>query len=140
MYTNDREAYRHAFINAWRKYQEKIPLESFEGDIVDILLLHPNYQVVLEKFRDISHQEFHTEENPFLHMSLHLAIREQIRMDKPAGMSSIFDNLIKSGNFNPHDAEHQMMQCLANMMWMMQQNGEPPSEEAYLEKLREIKI
>ena len=75
--------------------------------------------------------------NPFLHMGLHLAIREQVATDRPAGIAAIHRKLSrKSGD--PHQAEHQMIDCLAESLWESQRNNQPPDELKYLERLQRL--
>lgn len=136
MFTNDRNAYRNAFFIAWEKHAKKIPLEPVEAQIIEIILLHPEYHRFLEKPDQNHSQEFALEENPFLHMSLHIAIREQLHMNRPAGITTLYQQLLERFASN-HDAEHWMMTRLAQVMWQSQQNGEMPSEEKYLQLLRE---
>ncbi|EKD71548.1 MAG: hypothetical protein ACD_46C00163G0005 [uncultured bacterium] len=137
MYTNNRDAYRNAFFTAWQKHLKKLPLEPFEIEMVEVILMHPEYHLWLEK-SDASHtEEFILEENPFLHLGLHITIREQIKMNRPAGISEIYQSLLTKMQ-NVLDVEHAMMTCLANMMWQAQQTGTAPSEADYLQKLREI--
>jgi len=135
MYTEDRNAYRNAFINAWQKHVKKLPLEPFEKEIVAVLLTHPEYHGLLHNNDPTI--EFEPEENPFLHMSLHISIREQIRMDRPTGIILVYQTLLTQ-YVNELDVEHMMMTVLANMLWQAQQSGVMPSEDSYLEKLKEI--
>lgn len=138
MYTNDRNAYRKAFVTAWYKYQHKMPVEPYEAEIINVLLAHPEYQIFLDDA--YAKQEFAVEENPFVHLSLHLAIREQIRMNRPTGITPIYEQLttISDEGASSHEAEHRMMECLAQMMWTAQQNGFMPGEDEYLGKLQQL--
>lgn len=136
MYTNDRDAYRQSFFVVWDKYKKKLPLDAVETQLLDIILLHPEYHGLLDHPSSFQTQEFQLEENPFFHMSLHLALREQIRTQRPAGITAIYQSLLKK--MNAHEAEHRMMQCLAQVMWKAQQTGIPPSETDYLEKLKQL--
>lgn len=135
MYTNDRDAYRQAFYTAWQKHLANKPLELLETQLVDVMLLHPEYHHFLSQSAS-NKQEFELEENPFFHMSLHLAIAEQLRMDRPAGIKAIFIEL--ENKFpDQHTCIHQMMQCLAQTMWQAQKTGTAPDEQTYLNALRE---
>jgi hypothetical protein len=136
MYTNNRDAYRQAFFIAWQKHQKKMPLEPVESQLLEIILLHPEYHPLLDKAEAYQNQEFAIEENPFFHMSLHLTLHEQIRTNRPAGIKQIHQQWIEKYTYDAHDVEHRMMQCLAQILWTAQQNGTLPSEDVYLEKLR----
>jgi hypothetical protein len=135
MYTDDMNAYRRAFYTAWQKYLAKQPLERLEAELVEVIALHPEYQRFLTA-ADIEKQEFALEENPFFHLSLHLAIAEQLRSDRPAGIQAIYQNLL-THQPDQHAVLHQMMQCLAQALWQAQQTGTAPDEQTYLNALRE---
>jgi hypothetical protein len=75
--------------------------------------------------------------NPFLHMGLHLAIRDQLATNSPSGISQVFQNLTTKSS-NPHDVEHRMLDCLAETLWEAQNQNAPPDEQKYLERLRKI--
>jgi len=137
MYSNNRDAYRQFFFSVWQKYQKKLPLEAAEARLVDVILQHPEYHSFLEKPDAFTHQEFALEENPFIHMSLHMALREQIDMNRPAGIKTVEQEL-KLKHPDPHQIEHQMMECLCSMMAKAQQTGITPDDASYLELLRKI--
>jgi hypothetical protein len=81
-------------------------------------------------------QEFSLEENPFFHMSLHIALREQLQLDRPAGIKEISQQL--QTKYDAHDAEHMMTTIMAQVMFAAQQTGVAPDEVEYLTKLREL--
>lgn len=138
MYTDNRELYRQAFYQAWQKHLKKLPLDAVEAQMVEVLILHPEYHHLFAQSTDFSKQEFAIEENPFFHLSLHIALLEQVRMDRPAGIQTIYRDLMIMAE-NKHDVLHQMMRCLAEMLWEAQKNGTIPDESIYLEKLRALK-
>jgi hypothetical protein len=135
MYTNNRDAYRQTFFAVWQKYRKKLPLEPLEKQLIEVMLLHPEYHPYLDKPKAFEAQEFSIEENPFFHMSLHLAVRDQLRMGKPDGVKDIYRQLVEKYG-NDIEAEHKMMACIANMIWTSQKTGEVASEEDYLATLR----
>jgi hypothetical protein len=85
--------------------------------------------------RDYTPEEGET--NPFLHMGLHLGIREQIATNRPQGIAQIFNNLARQLG-DPHAAEHQMIDCLAETLWEAQSRTTAPDEQQYLERLRRL--
>lgn len=137
MYTDNRDAYRQAFFVAWDKYKKQQMLNPMEAQIVEIILVHPEYHTLLENPKQFEKQEFSLEENPFFHMSLHVAIREQIRMDRPSGVADIYQQLNEKFQ-DPHEAEHAMVTCLAQTLWQAQQTGNMESEAAYIAKLKQL--
>ena len=137
MYTDNRNAYRQLFFTVWQKHLKKLPLEIVEAQVLDIILTHPEYHALLSDPETFMNQEFALEENPFLHMSLHIALREQLQMDRPAGIKDVFQNLVtKFGEM--HIAEHQVTTVIAQMMYESQQTGNVPDEQEYLRRLKEL--
>ena len=138
IFSQDRNTLRRMYADAWRKRTDGKPLSALEDQIVAVIELHPEYH----------HQVMHTDldeeflpeagqTNPFLHMGLHLGLREQVATDRPQGIATIFATLAsKLGD--PHDAEHRMIECLAETLWEAQRDGRPPDEVLYLERLRRI--
>jgi hypothetical protein len=134
MFSTERDQLRKLFFESWRKYNEQLPLEPLEMQLIDIILLHPEYHTMLSN-PDHALKDF-DEANPFLHMSLHLALREQIQTNRPAGIQAIHQALcIKLQD--KHLAEHRMMDCLADILWQAQQTGQMPDEQTYLTCLRQ---
>lgn len=136
MYTEDRSAYRKLFFDVWQKHLRNMPLEPVEAQVLVIILAHPEYHVMLDNPKTFMQQTFSLEENPFFHMSLHIALREQIQLDRPQGIRSIDEQLNKK--FSTHEAEHAMTTILARVMFEAQQTGAAPDELIYLQKLREL--
>tara|TARA_R110000868_G_scaffold58151_3_gene179677 strand:+ start:1041 stop:1451 length:411 start_codon:yes stop_codon:yes gene_type:complete len=136
MYTNDRLAYRKIFFEVWEKHKKNLLLEHVEAQVQDVILTHPEYHNLLDNPKTFMTQEFTLEENPFFHMSLHIAVREQIQLDRPAGVKHAYQTLVKKMQ-SPDMAEHHMTTVLAQMMYQSQQVGENPDEALYLKKLAE---
>lgn len=132
MYTEDRNAYRKMFFDVWQKHLKKLPLETVETQVLEVILMHPEYHRMLDDDKTFMNQEFALEENPFFHMSLHIALREQIRMDRPAGIREIAQALLQKYE----DAEHRMTTVLAQIMAEGQRTGKMPEETEYLNKLK----
>lgn len=135
----NRNELRQFFFNTWAKFQAKLPLDDIEQQIMDVILLHPEYHFIFsfpEKY--IEHDFFPEldEPNPFLHLSLHLSVREQLVTNRPAGIRVLFDDLsLKKAK---HELEHDFMHCLAETLWLAQKNGQMPDEAVYLENLSHI--
>lgn len=138
MYSNDRRAYRLFFYNAWQKHLNRQLLTPIEAEVIHIIAAHPEYHVLLENKTLCQNQEFEPEENPFIHIGLHQALQEQLRLDKPQGIKQIYVKLQEQYASNSHGIEHQMMDCLAKTIWQAQQSGGTPDESDYLQKLKEL--
>ncbi len=135
-----RDGLRRIYVEAWRKYRDSRPLEPLEDQIVRVLDEHPEYHAIVESAENAINRDFAPEagqSNPFLHMGLHLAIREQVATNRPAGIAAVHRNLCDRMG-NGHDAEHRMIECLGEAMWRSQRSGLPPDESAYLESLRRL--
>jgi Domain of unknown function (DUF1841) len=137
MYTDDRNAYRKMFFDVWQKHQKKLPLETVEIQVLEIILAHPEYHALLDHPETFMNQDFPVEENPFLHMSLHIALREQLQLDRPAGIKAIYQELLQKHQ-PAHAAEHYMTTVLAQVLHDAQSSGTPPDENIYLEMLRKL--
>lgn len=135
MFSNDRDEYRKVFFDAWQKHKNAEMLEPLESQLVEIILLHPEYQKILDN-EDFQTKDFESE-NPFLHISLHLGIREQITTNRPVGIKDVYLNLCKKYQ-DIHLAEHKMMEFLAQTLWNAEKNGKMPEEMSYLEGLKKL--
>ncbi len=137
LFTQDRNRLRDQFFTAWKKHRQEENLEPMEKQIVSLLEDHPEYHKLLEDTANLD-KDFtpeHGEMNPFLHLSLHLALREQVGTDRPKGIAAITRSLLmKHGD--GHTVEHLMIDCLGEMLWDAQRQQRPPDELAYLEKLK----
>jgi hypothetical protein len=135
-----RDELRALYVAAWRKYREKLPLEPLEAQIADVIAAHPEYHSELEDAEGAAQREYSPESgraNPFLHMGLHLAVREQVATDRPPGIRMAFEKL-RGSKDESHDAEHAIAECLAEQLWNAQRAGQPPNEHAYLAAVRRL--
>jgi len=136
----NREQLRQMYLNSWRKYTSKQPLEPLEAQVAAVIAEHPEYVPLLESGPQALTTDYTPEggrENPFLHMGLHLAIREQVATDRPAGITQVHQALSKRLGA-AHVAEHAMLEVLAETMWEAQRSGRAPDEQRYLERLRAL--
>ena len=134
LFDPSREQVRNFFCESWRKHRERLILEGAEATAADLIAEHPEYHALLEKPEAAIEQEFTPEGgqmNPFLHLSLHLAIAEQISIDQPRGIKAAYFALRQK--MEVHDAEHAIMECLGEAIWRSQRETAPMDGEAYLE-------
>lgn len=132
MYGESAADTRQFFTNCWNKYQQKKLLQPLEKQIVDVLLWHPEYQTI------VTHGENHAtyfpelgQTNPFLHMGLHLTLRDQIATNRPHGIQAIYQYLSQK-HADPHHVEHLMIEPLAECLWRAQKTNSIPDEKQYL--------
>ena len=132
-----RDDLRRVYIEAWRKRRAGLPIEPLEAQVADVIALHPEYHAALEGGEDTLARDYTPEggqSNPFLHLGLHLAVRDQIATDRPAGIRKAFQS-VAARLGSEHEAEHRIIECLAEAMWEAQRSGRPPDEAAYLQRV-----
>lgn len=137
MFDPSRDQARNFFIETWRKHSTGEVLTPIEHLATDIIKLHPEYHTMLSD-QDSINRDFAPEEgqiNPFLHLSLHLAIEEQLSIDQPPGLRGAFAaRQLQRGN--RHDALHDVLDCLGETLFNAQRSGTPPDGAAYVECVR----
>lgn len=138
IFGQDRNELRQMYVDAWQKYRGEMPLTPLEAQIASVIEMHPEYHgVVTTGEVDIDYTPDGGQTNPYLHMGLHLGIREQVETNRPAGIRQVFDTLTARTN-DAHSAEHQMIDCLAETLWEAQSRNGAPDEQAYLERLHSL--
>ena len=137
MFDPTRDQVRDFFFETWRKYHAGEPLAGMEALALEVLLAHPEYRALMADPERHRAQEYFPElgqVNPFLHMSLHLALEEQLSIDQPVGVAAHFAVLL-ARHGERHAAVHEAIECLAEMVWRAQRDGAAPDGAAYLECL-----
>lgn len=137
MFSPSRNEVRRFFLETFGKYQRSEPLTDLEKIALQVILLHPEYHPLLQN-EEIVERDFSPEGgqlNPFLHLSLHLAVEEQLSIDQPRGIRAGYEQLVASTG-SEHAAKHVVLECLGETVWEAQRTGVPPNENAYLECLR----
>jgi len=134
MFNPTREQVREMFFGAWQKYRAGRPLAGIEALALDVILQHPEYHAALDDPGRSRDKDYVDESNPFLHMSLHVALEEQLSIDQPPGIGPRFQALVLKFQ-DRHEALHQALECLAETVWRAQRDGAPPDATAYLDCL-----
>jgi hypothetical protein len=138
MFAPSQNDVRRFFCDAFRKRREggvMTPLETLAADWID---QHPEYH---DDFADVDAAlaaVFDVDAgrtNPFLHLSMHLSISEQVSIDQPRGIKQAFE-LLAAKRGSAHEAQHEVMECLGQMMWESQRSGLPPDGEKYIDCVR----
>jgi len=140
IFSNERQQLRQLFFTTWQKVEAKQPLEAIEQQIANVIAEHPEYQQTIanpDKYQDKDYTPEMGEVNPFLHMSLHLGIREQVATDRPQGITQVYQQLLQRLG-DPHNVEHAMIDVLAEAMWQMQRTGEALSDQVYFKNLQNL--
>lgn len=135
MFTPSQADVRRFFCAVHAKSQSNQPLEALETIASQWLAEHPEYhadfadaETALEKMYDVEGGKT----NPFLHLSMHLSISEQCSIDQPRGIRQAVE-LLTAKRDSLHDAHHEAMDCLGQMVWESQRAGRPPDGAAYID-------
>lgn len=139
MLGNNRNELRQVYLNCWQLKKNNLPMDPMQEVVANIVEQHPEYHQLLEH-EEIIDKDFSAEtgdSNPFLHMSMHIALHEQISTNRPHGINDCYQkSCILYGG--PHDAEHHMMECLGKALWQAQREQNAPDEQKYLVCLKKI--
>lgn len=130
---------RRFFCGIWSKHGQGLPLTPIEDQALGVIQRHPEYHADLSDVDRALAAEYPIDggrTNPFLHLSLHLAIAEQRSIDQPRGIRDSLAALERRLG-DAHAAEHQAQECLAETIWQAQRSGQPLDERAYVERLRQ---
>lgn len=138
MFAPSQHDVRRFFCETHRKQRQGLPLtpmETIAGQWID---QHPEYHAELDDMDAALDASYTVEEgrtNPFLHLAMHLSITEQLQIDQPHGIKQAFE-LLAARRGSAHEAQHEMMECLGEMVWASQRSGLPPDGHAYLDCVR----
>ena len=139
LFNPSRDEVRDFFFDAWGKFKSQKSLTDLEKIALSVIHMHPEYQPILNAPAQFKHQEYFPEfgeTNPFLHMSLHLSILEQISINQPIGIAGIYETL-KIKHQNEHDALHDILECLGEVIWQAQRNNSALDSNTYLTLLQQ---
>ncbi|MBA3625570.1 MAG: DUF1841 family protein [Methylibium sp.] len=138
MFSPSQNDVRLFFCNTYRKQREGEPLTPMEAIAADWIAEHAEYHADLTDADAALSASYTVEEgrsNPFLHLSMHLSITEQLSVDQPVGIKQAFA-LLAAKRGSAHEAQHELMECLGEMLWASQRSGLPPDGEAYIDCVR----
>jgi hypothetical protein len=130
---------RRFFCGVYAKSQSGQAMEAIEQLASQWMAEHPEYH---SAFADVDHalatmgQASEGQDNPFLHLSMHLSISEQCSIDQPPGIRQAVE-LLTARRGDLHEAHHEVMECLGRMIWESQRAGRPPDGQAYIEHVRQ---
>ena len=134
MFNPTRDQSRQFLFDVWDKHRAGAALTALESLALSVLIEHPEYHRVLEdreRYLDLDWKPEGGETNPFLHIAMHLAIEEQLSIDQPPGIRAAVRSLTEK--IGEHGARHEVMECLAEMVWQAQRNATPMDNAAYLD-------
>lgn len=138
MFAPSRDESRRFLIDAWAKHRAGAPLSGLERTAASLIAMHPEYHGLLEDGERNLERDWTPEggtENPFLHLSLHLAVAEQLSIEQPPGIRAEYERLASSAG-DAHAALHAMLECLGETLWQAQRLNTAPDATVYLDCLR----
>ena len=138
MFSPSQHDVRRFFCDAWRKQRDGAPLTPLETLAAQWVAEHPEYHGDLTDVDAALAAVYDVESgrtNPFLHLAMHLSISEQVSIDQPRGIRQAVE-LLAARRGSLHDAQHEAMECLGEMMWTSQRSGLPPDGEKYIDCVR----
>jgi hypothetical protein len=133
------EETREIFFLSFEKYMKKELLSPLESQIANVIADHPEYHALFAK-KDNLERTYHPElgqTNPFLHLGLHLAIRDQVATNRPVGIRDLFEQLCGIYK-DPLAVEHLIMEHLAECLWQAQKSNSMPDEAQYLRSIQKL--
>ena len=140
LFNPSREEVREFFCTTWQKHQDAHVLTPLEMIASQWMEQHPEFHKILSDPSGALEQEFTPEKgktNPFLHLSMHLSISEQISIDQPSGIRHIANTLSRKLD-SEHEAQHQIMECLGQVLWQAQNQSKPIDVTDYIELLKKL--
>ena len=138
MFNPSRDQARDFLFDVWAKHRAGAPLTPLEAMALDVVVQHPEYHAFLENRERYLERDWKPEggeTNPFLHLMMHLAIEEQASIDQPPGLRAALEALARRHD-SPHAARHDVMDCLAEVIWNAQRHGSAFDNAAYLDCLK----
>jgi len=134
LYNPSRDQARQFLFDAWKKFKVQVTLTDLEKIAVEVMQMHPEYHVILDAPERYMHEQYFPEmgtTNPFLHLSLHLSVIEQISINQPIGITKIYAQLQQKYG-DSHLAQHEILDCLAETIWQAQRNNSGLDSEHYI--------
>ena len=133
MFTPTRDESRRFLTESWSKYRAGEPLSGLEQTAAQLISMHPEYHAIIEAPERYLERDYRPEQgdiNPFLHLSLHLAVAEQLAIDQPPGIVAHYERLRAARD--AHEALHAVVECLGEVIWRAQRTGTSPDADVYL--------
>jgi hypothetical protein len=138
MFNPTQDQVRRFFCDTFAKFEQKQLLSPLEDMAARWIVEHPEYHAVLGDVQMALQQDYTVDigkTNPFLHLSMHLTIAEQVSIDQPIGIRPAWQQL-RAKLSSEHDAAHLIMEALGAMLWTAQRNGTAPNGQAYVEDVQ----
>ncbi|MCX7946446.1 MAG: DUF1841 family protein [Hydrogenophilus sp.] len=140
LFQPSRDEVRRFLAESFRRWRDALPLDPIQARAAEVIALHPEYFPLLTDeaalFRDYTPADGGV--NPFLHLTLHFAVAEQLAIDHPPGICALYaERCVRRGD--PHEALHDLVEALGITLYEAQRSGLPPDNDAYLEQIRKLR-
>ncbi len=131
-------AHRQIFWDAWQKAQADLPLNALEVRIARVIAMHPEYHHFFDDMEDFLERDFQLDDgmNPYLHLSLHLAIEEQLATKHPPEAAKLMELQMMTLKKDRHEVIHMILEVLAESVYESQRTGKELDPIAYAGQLR----
>ena len=139
LFNPSRDEVREFFFDTWLKFKQQVYLTDLQKIGLAVMHMHPEYHAILDAPQQFKTQAYYPEmgeTNPFLHMSLHISVLEQISINQPIGIAPIYQKLLIKHQ-NEHDAQHAILECLGETIWLAQRNLTGLDSNHYLTLLQQ---
>jgi hypothetical protein len=135
---NTLRAHRQIFWDAWQKAQADLPLNAMEVRIARVIKMHPEHHHFFNDMDDFLERDFQVDDgmNPYLHLSLHLAIEEQLATKQPMEAAKLMEVQMIEKKKDRHEALHMILEVLAETVYESQREGREIDPLAYAQKIK----
>ncbi len=133
-------AHRQVFWDAWQKAEAGMPLNALEVRIVRVIRMHPEYQPLFDNMERFLDRDFQVDDgmNPYLHLSLHLALEEQVATRQPPEVAGALEQLVAVKHMDRHEALHRLLDILAETVYLAQRRGGEPDVAEYARRMQAL--
>jgi hypothetical protein len=133
-------AHRQVFWDAWQKAEAGLPLNALEVRIVRVIRMHPEYHPLFDDMERFLDRDFQVDDgmNPYLHLSLHLALEEQVATRQPPEVAQALEQMVAVRHEDRHEAMHALLEILAETVYLAQRRGGEPDVAEYARRVREL--
>jgi len=133
-------AHRQVFWDAWQRAKDHLPLDAMQVRIVRVIEMHPEYHHFFDDMESFLDRDFHVDDgmNPYLHLSLHLALEEQLATRQPPEVGNALEHMMSTKGIDRHAALHRILEILAESVYVAQRAGKDPDVLQYLTRIREL--
>jgi len=131
-------AHRQIFWDAWQKTLANLPLNALEVRIARVIKMHPEYHHFFDDMEDFLDRDFQVNDgmNPYLHLSLHLSIEEQLATKQPIEAAKLMELHMIEKRADRHDVLHMILEVLAETVYESQRDGREIDPLAYAQKIK----